>query len=684
MKTATDSLAVHDRDLTARHALLLRDINQLNAIPWRNRPRRDILIRCGEILASHGNYTAVAVIRRSPRDGQFTTFCLTPGTGYPSRNHPIALRGELKKLVLHCQHEQAVKAISHLRPARRLMVDRVPIRYHACTAFPLIHQEHSHGVTLIFSTDMDGLDPGEFEFLQTAVADISLALYAHDVTHKLKAQRDFNTEIIDTIQALMISITPCGHITRFNPEAERVTGYRQEEVFNRYWVDVLLVPEQRLHYQKVLSYLLKSDSSQLSFRADLQTRAGRYRTIDWYASIKPEIEEGTVGMVLLGIDITERLEADRAYDTAVAKWENIFTTIQDPALIATTVGEILDANHATFTAARKNRDEVIGKSICEILHGGHSENAVCPLEGLLAAGKSRILHTHLTGLHGDYLLTLSPLRSGDTDDEAFLLVARDTTEEEQLKAESLRSSQLAAIGELAAGVAHEINNPINGILNYAQMIEDLVEDLHTREICGKIIDEGKRIAMIVRNLLDFSRRRLTEPEPHQLCALIDSCVDLVFHQLHRDHIVIERNPCYQLPLVYCNGAQIQQVLLNVISNSRYALNKKYPGPHPEKKIVMSTSSAPQTNKGFVRLSVTDFGIGLEHHEIERVFDPFFSTKPEGEGTGLGLSISYGLIRDNGGTIHITSERGRWATVTIELPIIEDEHDNAEQPRANQG
>ena len=245
------------------------------------------------------------------------------------------------------------------------------------------------------------------------------------------------------------------------------------------------------------------------------------------------------------------------------------------------------------------------------------------------------------------------------------------TEEERHKAEALRAAQLASIGELAAGVAHEINNPINGILNYAQMLNDLAQDNRSEEVIGHINAEAKRIASIVRNLLDFSRHRVEEPEPVDGGALLDDCLELVQHQLLKDHVIIEESMEKNLPLTFCNRSQVQQVFLNVISNSRYALNEKYRGHHPDKKLRFDISLVQHTNTPYVRFTMTDYGTGIEHHLINRVFDPFFSTKPNGEGTGLGLSISYGLIRDNGGYMRIKSLLNEYTAIIIDLPAAKN-------------
>lgn len=128
----------------------------------------------------------------------------------------------------------------------------------------------------------------------------------------------------------------------------------------------------------------------------------------------------------------------------------------------------------------------------------------------------------------------------------------------------------------------------------------------------------------------------------------------------------------------CNSQQIQQVLLNILSNARYALNDRYPGVNPNKRITIEGGQINLKHKSYIRLTITDQGTGIEQDIMNRLFDPFFSTKPSGEGTGLGLSISHGLILENNGFLRISSELGHSTTVIIDLPVAETtrgENDN---------
>ncbi len=542
-----------------------------------------------------------------------------------------------------------------------------PARSHSIV-WPIGFQDRTYGFVVVSGCGEVGLKGLKKEFLAHAIDDIALALYSCDTALKLQIERDFNKEIIDTIQALMVTIRPCGTIVSFNRRAEELTGFSEAEVLNKYWVDVLINPERRLEFQQVFSESLKGAQANINFTAPLRTKSLTERYISWHGSIRHNIEKGRVGLVMLGIDETETLAADQQLNMFTARWEKIFIAIQDPALVVSSDSIILEANPATFAAARKRREEVVGKKVCDILHDGHCEHGKCPLEQLIGRQKTRISETDLHGLHGPYMLTVSPLIEEDGDIHATLLVARNLTEEEVVRAEAIRAAQLAAIGELASGVAHEINNPINGIINYARIILDDPDDEGAKEHLTNIIGEGKRIAAIVSNLLDFARRKEERQAPSRVEKIIATSLQLVSHLLKKDGITCTVAIAETLPPLTCNEQQLQQVVLNIISNARYALNKRYPQPCPEKTLDITASLHRQNLREYIRLTFTDRGIGIAPDIRHRLFDPFFSTKPKGEGTGLGLSISHGLVREHGGSIRVQSKTGEGARFTIDLPL----------------
>ncbi len=351
--------------------------------------------------------------------------------------------------------------------------------------------------------------------------------------------------------------------------------------------------------------------------------------------------------------------------------DELFDAIQDPVFVVTPEGIIIDANLAAINAAHKTRNQVIGMGICKIIHGGSSPHLQCPLEAFLRTCSPRVEETRLPGLFGEYLLTTSPIKDHDGIIRKILLNAHELTSDEVRKVDSIRTAQLAAIGELAAGFAHEVNNPITGIINFAQLLLDDSEKHSLQaKLLTRIINEGERIASIVRNLLSFAREGEQNNEPIDMIQVIVASLSLVEHQFKKDGIQINTDfspmPCS----VDGNFRQLQQVILNLLSNSRFALNERYQTTSPDKTItIVCHPTTTEDGKQWIQTSIRDLGTGIPQSILGRLFDPFFTTKPTGQGTGLGLSISFGIVQEHGGSIKVNSIMHKFTEMLIKIPLI---------------
>jgi signal transduction histidine kinase len=257
----------------------------------------------------------------------------------------------------------------------------------------------------------------------------------------------------------------------------------------------------------------------------------------------------------------------------------------------------------------------------------------------------------------------------DVDDQPKVVALwRDVTEKKAATAAIMRAEQLAALGELAAGVAHEINNPINGIINYAQILVnkskagDLVNDIATR-----LIKEGDRIARIVEGLLSFARRRHEDKVVISIDEILSDSMALTAAQLRKDNIAVKTDLPDNLPHVLAQSHEIEQVFVNIISNARHALNEKFPDPHEDKNLEIIAQQMTSKSQTFVRICFKDYGCGIPADVIGKVTNPFFSTKTEGKRTGLGLSISHSIVEEHGGRLSLESKEGQYTKVIIQLP-----------------
>jgi PAS domain S-box-containing protein len=262
-----------------------------------------------------------------------------------------------------------------------------------------------------------------------------------------------------------------------------------------------------------------------------------------------------------------------------------------------------------------------------------------------------------------------PIKDVNGEVKSVIELSRDITEKINLQAGATRSRHLASLGELAAGVAHEINNPVNNIINYAQiLIDEFKEEGRDNEVPRRIIKDGDRIAVIVRSLLSFARIRKEEKSFIYLNEVFSDTLALTSAQLRKDGIHLKANIPSKSHKIPIHPQQIQQVFLNLISNARYALNKKYPGTDERKILEISCKEITMDDNPYISVIFYDYGAGIPATIIDKVVNPFFSTKPSRVGTGLGLSISHGIISEHDGKMLINSVEGEYTKITINLPL----------------
>ncbi len=369
--------------------------------------------------------------------------------------------------------------------------------------------------------------------------------------------------------------------------------------------------------------------------------------------------------------IKERRQVEKALLESETKLSGILNSLTDFVIVIDRDLKIVWANVVTTTFFGA---DPVGEKYHDVFHPQNPTHTINWIEKCFEAGcgvEDEIECTSAEGVRVDLWYTAAvATRSKDGETKTLIAVYRDVTEKKQLRAEAVRSGQLASIGELAAGVAHEINNPINGIINCAQLlIDESKEDSKQTEIFQRIIKAGGRVAMIVRNLLSFARDTKDEPQRITVSNLLSDCLDLTEVQIRKDGIDLSVNISDTLPEVRVRSHHMQQVILNIISNSRYALNNNTnPDAIKNKRIEIKGELIDINIKAYVRLSFFDNGIGIPADIIDRICDPFFSSKPPGEGTGLGLSISHSIIKDHGGRLNFDSVEGAYTNIIIDLPI----------------
>jgi two-component system NtrC family sensor kinase len=243
---------------------------------------------------------------------------------------------------------------------------------------------------------------------------------------------------------------------------------------------------------------------------------------------------------------------------------------------------------------------------------------------------------------------------------AQALKRRDEQLKESATQKIMESERLALIGQLSANVAHELNNPLQGIVTYSHLLlEDTPCDDNTKNSIEKIVGQAIRCRDIIRGLLDFSRQRKPDKTQCNVNTILQECISLIENQAIFHNIQIERDFQADLPLIVLDPSQIERVFINLIINAAEAMDSSG-------RLFLATRLS--SNKEFVDIEISDTGQGINKEDLDKIFDPFFTTKDVGHGTGLGLAISYGIIKSHRGKISVESKVGEGTTFIISLPI----------------
>jgi PAS domain S-box-containing protein len=354
-------------------------------------------------------------------------------------------------------------------------------------------------------------------------------------------------------------------------------------------------------------------------------------------------------------DITERKQAELHLREQKALTDRILESTPSAVAVVGQDQRVVKVNKAFEETFELTESKAEGKEIGEIIPVFRFVNAISQV---LANGKSqyqiefrikrgileRVLVADIISMQKNEVMTL----------------LRDVTDEREMQESLYLTDRLASVGEMAAGIAHELNNPLTGVVALSQLLlesgvpDGMKEDLET------IRKEGQRAASIVKNLLSFARSHTTSIQAVDINAVICEVLNLRAYEDKSNNIEITTHLDSNLPEIMVDRFQMQQVFLNIVLNAEQAMKElECPG---------NITVTSERLNGFIRISFADSGPGIPPEIMNRIFDPFFTTKEVGKGTGLGLSISYGIIANQGGKIYARSRFGKGATFVIELPL----------------
>ncbi len=378
----------------------------------------------------------------------------------------------------------------------------------------------------------------------------------------------------------------------------------------------------------------------------VQSAIDQFWTVDENQRLQALLAERNAELERLNRDLDGQLAArSAALVRAAQEWRACFDTLADPLAIMRQGGcEVLRANTAFARVAGVAPNMLPGLRCSEHVYG----RVPCPSRFFLPAeGAER----EATFGHRIWLLRSYPFAEG-----AIVVVFKDVTDEREVANRLSHAEKMVAVGQLAGGVAHEINNPLGGILAFAQLMSREQRSAEDQENLRLIQDAAMRAKRIVESLLRFSRRQTGDARsPVDLAEVAEEALFLVGPQLKGGSVEVAR--AYEPAVALANANQVQQIAVNLLVNAIQAVRGKG-------RITVLVGPA---EAGRVQLAVADDGPGVPPEIAKRIFEPFFTTKPEGQGTGLGLSICYQIAEEHGGTVRLDPGVARGACFVLDLP-----------------
>jgi PAS domain S-box-containing protein len=508
----------------------------------------------------------------------------------------------------------------------------------------------------------------DIHIIQELGSDLGYAFYTQDV-ELIKAdaikQIEYQGLVLDNIEVPILSMDRFGKINYANLTAEKDLQFEFSEMRGHNASQFLGLSQNTIQEMQTRS-----------LRREVYLQNPRIRGFIGLVNSSPIIGSGGefLGVLIVLFDLTEQKEQENRIKNSESKLRNFFANLNNGIVIVNETGKILEIAPVLKFHLFQYLNLDVEDSVFEFLQDSTKLSLQATLEKCTQTLKveSREFMYPLLGRDTYFSVRIIPLKKYLLAEKAAMLIFSDITETRNLNRLLVESAKFASIGELAAGIAHEINNPLQSALLY---LEDLIQvdesDPNERKkILERIESANLRIRDLVRNLLDLGRTQSTEKEFFPPETILNRAIELLEAGCRKKGIQVVRRISPGLPKIWVRWQEIEQVLINCIMNSMNALSEMNP-QLPNPSIIVSLRPESYLNRDWVAFSIEDNGPGLSKEMMEKAFLPFFTTRRTKQGTGLGLSISKKIVTDHFGEIEFDPSISTGSRIFIRIPITDE-------------
>ncbi len=518
---------------------------------------------------------------------------------------------------------------------------------------------------------------GWFDLSMEPVPEGILVL-SRDITERKRAEEALRESeekyrtVLEDVKVGYWETDLAGYFTSFNDAICHLLGYSKKELMGMNY-RTNTGSEDVAKVYKAFNQVYRTGTPIRNMHYEIVRKDGSKRSAETSVFPRQNDKGEIIGFRGISHDVTERMQTEEALRQSEEKYRTVLERMEESYYEVDRAGNFTFFNNAMCRQLGYPREELMGMNYKVYTSAEHVKGIFQAYNQVYRTGKpTKLFNMEQIRKDGTRLVvenSVFPLRNESGEIVGFRGVGRDVTERKraeeerkQLEKKAQITSSLASVGEMAAGVAHEINNPLTAVTGYAQLLmdrEDLPSDI--RSDLAAINDGARRVAGIVKRLLTLSRQTKPERKLVDINELIESTLILRAYHLRVNNIEVVTRLVPDLLETVVDPGQIQQVLLNLIVNAEAEMKLA----HGKGNLTITTKKRDNT----IKLCVKDNGPGIKTEVMPRIFDPFFTTREVGEGTGLGLSLCHGIIAEHNGKIYAESKPGKGATFIVELPVI---------------
>lgn len=488
---------------------------------------------------------------------------------------------------------------------------------------------------------------------------------------QLSQERAFFKQLFESNPSPTVITDTNNYISNVNSAFEKLFKYSFSEIHGKK-LSELIIPEEYLEEAQEIQNLVHSGFNVLKQVIRKAKDGTLFNLLLSAAPIKTN--DTQIGAFAIYVDITEQIKAQESIRISEDNLRNILDNVKDAIFTASADGILTSINSAFDNLTGWRREEWLGKTITDLLHPDEYNSAIVMFKNALSGKQTELKELRIRKSDGSYLISeflISP-QIKNNQIVGVLGIARDITERKKAEEQMLQVQKLESLGTLAAGIAHDFNNILGIMIGHADLIQTLVpKETIIRKNIDAIIKAGKRAADLVKQILTFARKSEVKKEPININILIKE-ISKMLHETFPKTIQINLDLEQNLNMVDADNIQMHQVFINICVNARDAMPKggiltiktrNIEGCELQKIIPHAK------NQTYIKLTISDTGTGIPPESLDRIFEPFYTTKDRTKGTGMGLAVVQGIIDTHDGFIQVDSKLNEGTTFDIYLPAL---------------